>query len=322
MELNQTEYNKYDQVKTSEEDGPEEAGPLGDMSIRSTRAFKKIKRRAYKNLIAIACVFLFTFTALNSLQNLQSSLNDKAGLGLSSLSVLYGCLMVSCIAAPFLIQSIGPKWTTVCCSFCYSFYTAANFYPEFYTLIPAAAVLGFAAGPFWVAQGTYLTSLAVNFAGVVNEVPVQMIHRFTGIFFLIYQSCQIWGNMLSSLIFSASANHTTDHLNDSQFWICGRNGTGMEGSNFDDPGETKRYILLSLYIVMGLLGALTGALFMDNVGAVIPFEEEGGQKKFLIHHLMEVIHLMRTPYVGLLIPVMIYSGSEQAYIYGDFTKVS
>ncbi len=41
----------------------------------------------------------------------------------------------------------------------YSVYVAAQFYPEFYTLIPAAIVVGLGAAPMWSAQCTYLTRL-------------------------------------------------------------------------------------------------------------------------------------------------------------------
>ncbi len=41
----------------------------------------------------------------------------------------------------------------------YSAYILAQFYPEFYTLIPAAVVLGLGGAPMWSAQCTYITRL-------------------------------------------------------------------------------------------------------------------------------------------------------------------
>ena len=40
---------------------------------------------------------------------------------------------------------------------CYTFYMAAQFYPAFETLIPAAVVIGFGAAPLWIAKCAYLT---------------------------------------------------------------------------------------------------------------------------------------------------------------------
>ena len=52
------------------------------------------------------------------------------------------------------------KWSLVVCVFCYSSYIAAQFYPEFYTLIPTAFILGLGAAPMWSAKCTYLTQTA------------------------------------------------------------------------------------------------------------------------------------------------------------------
>ena len=52
------------------------------------------------------------------------------------------------------------KWTLVVCVFTYSTYMAAQFYPQFYTLLPTGFLLGLGAAPLWSAKCTYLTQLA------------------------------------------------------------------------------------------------------------------------------------------------------------------
>ncbi len=42
---------------------------------------------------------------------------------------------------------------------CYSLFIIAQFYPQFYTLIPAAIILGAAAAPLWIAKCDYLTKV-------------------------------------------------------------------------------------------------------------------------------------------------------------------
>lgn len=292
--------------------------PVNSSSVSIRSKFTPLsKERHWKNLISLATSFMVSFTAFGSLQNLQSSLHYDAGLGLASLSVIYGCLMVSCLLAPVVINTLGTKWTITICLFCYTFYTAANFYPEFYTLIPAAALLGLSAGPLWAAQGTYLTTLAISLADVVHDVPETVINQFNGIFFLFFQTNHIWGNLLSSVILSM--NSTRDSVvNETELWKCGRNGTGTEGVNYEDPGDGKTDLLLSVYLLFGFLGGVVAMIFLDNMRTNFPRLPDG---KYLANHLFEVFRLMRTPYIGLLIPLMIYSGFEQAFIYGDFTKV-
>ena len=59
----------------------------------------------------------------------------------------------------FLIKLLKVKWTLVVSILCYSSYIAAQFYPEFYTLLPTAFILGMGAAPLWSAKCTYLTQV-------------------------------------------------------------------------------------------------------------------------------------------------------------------
>ena len=62
----------------------------------------------------------------------------------------------------FMIKKLTVKWTMVVSIFCYSTYIAAQFYPEFYTLIPGAIILGLGAAPMWSAKCTYLSQVRFN----------------------------------------------------------------------------------------------------------------------------------------------------------------
>ncbi len=80
----------------------------------------------------------------------------------------------------------------------YSAYIAAQFYPEYYTLIPTAIILGFGAAPMWSAKCKYLTQVGHRYAEITGQASEQVIVRFFGIFFLLFQSSAIWGNIISS----------------------------------------------------------------------------------------------------------------------------
>ena len=104
---------------------------------------KKEKRKITKNVYIISFGFLFLFTAFQSLQNLQSSLNKDKGLGLASLSVIYGALILSCIfVPPIVIGRLGCKWTLVISMMGYVLYTVSNYYARWGTLIPASIIIG------------------------------------------------------------------------------------------------------------------------------------------------------------------------------------
>ena len=118
------------------------------------------------------------------------------------------------------IQRFGLKWTLAFSVLGYLVYTLCNFYPEFYTLIPSAIILGFCAAPLWSSKGRvffiwfcdfrarrfipikaqYLTVSAGKLAeleGVRNDT---IVNRFFGIFFCIFQLNQIFGNLISSIV--------------------------------------------------------------------------------------------------------------------------
>ncbi|KAM4694254.1 protein unc-93 homolog A-like [Discoglossus pictus] len=158
-----------------------------------------------KNIFVIAIGFLLIFIAFGGLQTLQSSLNPSEGLGAVSLSVTYGGQIVSAILlAPFAIRKLGCKFTIAMSMICYIIYTLANFYPKWYTLIPASVILGLGGSPFWTAKCTYLTISARQYAEKAGKIQAHMISQYFGVFFFIFQSSRIWGNLISSLILNLS----------------------------------------------------------------------------------------------------------------------
>ena len=131
------------------------AHEMGSAQIRQE------KKAIYKNLFLISLAFLLLFVAFESMSKLQSSINPVDGLGVWSNAMVYASLILSCMFLPsIMIDKLTVKWALVVSVFCYSSYIAAQFYPEFYTLLPTAFVLGLGAAPMWSAKCTYLTQVA------------------------------------------------------------------------------------------------------------------------------------------------------------------
>ena len=80
-------------------------------------------------------------------------------------------------------------------------FIAAQFYPRFYTLLPAGFFVGFGGGPLWCAKCTYLSVAAEAFSNLLGGKKQQtevLLVRFFGLFFVFYQMAQVWGNLVSS----------------------------------------------------------------------------------------------------------------------------
>jgi len=291
------------------------------------------KRGIMKNVVVISFSFMLLFTAFQSMANLQSSINKVDGLGTYSLSVIYASLVVSCMFVPsFMIKKLTVKWTMVVSIFCYSTYIAAQFYPEFYTLIPGAIILGLGAAPMWSAKCTYLSQVG-NIYGELTDSPVEpIIVRFFGIFFLFFQSSSIWGNLISSAVLSLDES-SNENVTQPDLSTCGINYCPAAPSNESEESESEEsgddnfsatpiqlYILAGVYLACSLAAALTVALFVTPLTEYGELErEDEKEKRSGMQLLGATFSHMKKPYQLLIIPLTFWSGVEQGFFGADFT---
>ncbi len=158
-------------------------------------------KQSYKSLLLVSLSFFFTFTSYNALEGLQSSLNIEAGIGQVSVGVIYA-VFISCslTIAPIAVAKLTPRWTLLVSWVCYTLFTVANFYPTWWTMVPSAALLGVGAALVWIAQGVYVTSLALSYAAANQQCRKVTLARFNGIFFSIYALTMIIGNFVAAIL--------------------------------------------------------------------------------------------------------------------------
>lgn len=171
-----------------------------DTQSRKFKVSRGEKWRILKNIGTVSIAFMVQFTAFQGTANLQSSINASDGLGTVSLSAIYAALVLSCIFVPtFLIKRLTVKWTLCLSMLCYAPYIGSQFYPKFYTLVPAGVLLGLGAAPMWAAKATYLTQVGGVYAKITDQPIDAIVVRFFGFFFLAWQTAELWGNLISSL---------------------------------------------------------------------------------------------------------------------------
>ncbi|XP_076142709.1 protein unc-93 homolog A-like [Alosa pseudoharengus] len=277
-----------------------------------------------KNVLVVSFGFVCLFTAYGGLQNLQSSLNAEQGMGVTCLSVIYAALILSAMFVPsILIKNLGCKWTMVASMGCYVTYSCGNLYPGWATLIPTSAVLGAAGGPLWSAKCTYLAMsghLQAQREGRGISRAQDLLTQYFGIFFAMFQSSAVWGNLLSSLIFSQDT-HVAE-IPEEKLQYC---GVGLcaddfiQSGNYTRPEQKLVYTLMGCYIGVGLLAMALVAVFLDNIDREVTKEFRGNREPFCSTFLA-TIRLMRDRKLLLLIPMTIYSGLEQSFLWGEYTK--
>ncbi|KAF2353759.1 Ion channel regulatory protein UNC-93 [Trinorchestia longiramus] len=284
---------------------------------------KSMKLGIMKNIIMISVAFTFLFTAYNAMANLQSSINED--LGTTSLAVLYGALVVSCaFVPPLLISKLKVKHTIAFCMLGYSAYMLAQFYPEYYTMIPGAILLGLGAAPMWSAKCTYLTEVGRIYAELTNQDTEVVVTRMFGIFFLFFQSTQVWGNLISSSVLSVDSEVVDP--DDPAVQLCGINYCPWDNHTYNstqnEVTDAKRYTLSGIYLGCALLSSVIILLFVDPLSRFGDYEsrKETATMQDGVKLLGATFRHLTHPYQLLIVPLTIWSGVEQAFIQGDFTN--
>ncbi|KAG8444321.1 hypothetical protein GDO86_009489 [Hymenochirus boettgeri] len=273
-----------------------------------------------KNILVLAFGILLLYTAYMGLQTLQSSLNKIEGLGVASLSVMYVSLSISSLLLPpILIKRIGCKWTIVVSMFCFISYSLGNFYPSWPTLTICSVLVGLGGGPLWASKSTYITIIGHKYAETSGKLVKDIVNQYFGIFFFICQTCRVWGNLISSLIFHLTQNSGyVDTLNQS-FCGAGDCPVVLESQNVTvgQPSKTVLYILLGSYTGCGLLAVVLIILFLDQTHVE---KQKTKNESLCCLNLLASFNHLRDKRQCLLIPLTMFSGFEQGFITSDFTK--
>ncbi|XP_066997581.2 UNC93-like protein [Anabrus simplex] len=302
-----------------------ENGNLEDGDCNKRQQFKPAEKwRIMRNIVVISTAFMVHFTAFQGAANLQSSINDQ--LGTASLATIYVALILSNVFLPVvMIRWLGCKWAVAVSFIAYMPYIAAQFHVELYTLIPAALFVGFGGGPLWCGKCTYLSVVAEIYSelsGVPSEV---LTIRFFGLFFMIFQFAQVWGNLISSAVFSSGATEdTTGRIYGDLSDICGANfypqDKDSNNTNAIRPSDEKIYTVAGIYLACMVCACLIVAFGVDSLKRYNEENRTGsGTGLTGIRLLAVTLELLKEKYQLLLLPITIFLGVEQAFIGADFT---
>lgn len=309
---------------------------------------EKTERRRYmKNLIVMGMVFFFLFTSYLSLRNLQSSLNDVGGLGMYSLSCVYAFLFIGSIFTTTIVQRLRPKVAMVLSTTGFLLYDLANFYPSFYTLPPASCAVGFSLAVIWTSQATYMANIAASFAELTGNKVQNIMSKFHGIFFMFFQSSQIVGGLISSLLLTSNPlpdltpNITTFY--DSRYTFLNTtsidNMTQVMYANFSNDDEIypicgmgycpgtpfkKSAAAIEEYMVYMLMGIFLGCTLVGILILLFLLDPlEGVMKKShatITQQMGAVFKFYAKPNLICLIGLMLYSLLQVSFMVGEFSK--
>ncbi|KAK7396509.1 hypothetical protein VNO78_17562 [Psophocarpus tetragonolobus] len=243
----------------------------------------------------LSLAFLLVFLAFGAAQNLQSTLNTEADLGTTSLGILYLSFTFFSFFASLVVRLLGSKNALLIGTTGYVIYVAANLKPNWYTLVPASVYLGFCASIIWVGEGTYLTSAARSHATDNNLHEGAVIGDFNGEFWAVYALHQFIGNLITFALLS----------DDRQAGIT--------------KGTTLLFVVFLFIMTFGAILMVflrkrsvngKGEQELADAGACASLKT---LSKSLASALSDIKML-------LAIPLIAYSGLQQAFVWAEFTK--
>jgi MFS family permease len=128
--------------------------------------------------------------------------SDHGTHGVFAVGILYLVFCLSNIVlSSYITQLIGAKLTLILSGLTYVLFIAVNIKYNIWMLYISAVLAGFGAALLWTAQGVYV-SVLINEYEQANNLALSSSQGFiNGVFFGIYQSHQMMGNLLVSFLF-------------------------------------------------------------------------------------------------------------------------
>ncbi|CAK1580491.1 unnamed protein product [Parnassius mnemosyne] len=283
--------------------------------------------RIVKNVIIISLAFMVQFTAYSGAANLQSSINAEAGLGTASLAAVYTGLLFSSLFLPvIIIKWLGTKWAMVLSFLSYMPYIAAQLLPRFWTLIPAGLILGIGAGPLWCSKCTYLYVVSVAHSKISKISAEALLSRFLGVFSMIFQLNQVWGNLISSLVLSSGYNEAAvTALNKTQILeFCGANflPSADAGDALQTQPPERIQMIAGIYLACIAGAALIVAVGVDSMKRYENGRSEPGSGQSTLSLLVVTMKLLIEPDQLMLTIISVFIGLQQAFFGADFAAVT
>lgn len=241
----------------------------------------------------------------------------KGTLGYWSIACIYIAFTLSSLllSSAFVIK-VTIKWSLFIGGLLYLGFIVANIWPLWETLVPAAVVLGIGASIIWAAQGSYVTTAALSYARDTGKPPRSSVGLFNGIFFGIFQLSMLIGNIISSLILHpGGGSDASSSLFDSSSDSTTATSSSTSSSSSENANAKTLFTVYSITCSAGVLGLLLLPKPQHGAG--------GAAQKTVKNPLEKIIGavvLLKEPRMFLMVPYLFFTGLEQAFVFGDFTK--
>ncbi|KAG8182982.1 hypothetical protein JTE90_013431 [Oedothorax gibbosus] len=293
----------------------------GDPDPSTSKSLRYVQRKTFWNLFVFSFSYFLVYTGFWTLSNLQSTMNASQGMGDDSQAVIYICSMLSSVLLPtFTIGRFGCKAVLVAGTVICTLNLASNAYLRWDTLMTACALYGLINGPYQSAMTLYIDEMATRFQGTIKEHTEFVMALFFGLFMFFSESTQIWGNLISYYVLKNNRSdptpgNTTFH---SECGVHFKPSDNDTNANLDPPTESQRFILVGIFVLLGVASALILGFFLDPLKNDL---QESKGCKSIVDRFLSAFKFLRNPHQLLLIPISVYIGMEGPFYSNEFTQV-
>eukprot|EP00475_Leptophrys_vorax_P037957 TRINITY_DN6611_c0_g1_i1.p1 TRINITY_DN6611_c0_g1~~TRINITY_DN6611_c0_g1_i1.p1 ORF type:complete len:501 (-),score=150.08 TRINITY_DN6611_c0_g1_i1:782-2254(-) len=260
----------------------------GDEATNALSFSKFVGSGSARNVIFLSLSFCLVFMSFSAAQNFQTSKGgsgtpEEAKVGSNALAILYFVFTFSTFFSSALVRTFGIKTALFCGASTYVLFVSSNIKKMTWFTYASAALEGIGAAALWTAQGAYVTNSVTEYELLKNLEPGNAQGSFNGLFFSIYNFNQFIGNMLVAVLFQFSISEST---------------------------------IFSIATVLCGLGAVSLLLLpvptVEEFGDEELEEDDAADKPSLWSNF----GIMAQTSFILLIPIIIYNGLSQGFIFG------
>jgi len=303
---------------------------------RTTGLSRFWKEIAEWNALICSIGFFVLFTAFGTVQNYATSSHGNDGA--ISLSILYIAFTVSNLFIAKIASCIPPRIAMVLGAITYALYVGSNIAGHRVFLFSSAALMGFGAALLWVAQGSHMARCSRELEQKYKLSHGSTMGYFVGIFFGWFAANQFVGNSLAAALFYADTSSTTVYVVFCSINILGvftflfirpfpeqmdevqdegHDVIEMQNEGHDAQKQTAsaskvdEIELLESNQLDDAGVSPTEPAPVDDADDLEPEAADDGS-------IFAMISLWATKQMLMLIPLTIFSGISQTFIYGHF----
>ncbi len=141
-----------------------------------------------RNMIIMGTGFCLCFTGYYTLQSYQTSVNKL--IGTLSLAIAYGAFCLGSFISPLMLRWVPEKYLFLFGCLAHALFIFVNIHVITGLQLSFAVLVGLGGSCIWTAQGTFIQKMS----------ETDVLGRNTGIFWGLYISSMVFGNLLASVI--------------------------------------------------------------------------------------------------------------------------